>query len=325
MKRIAILSSGTDNCGINSAIRSATRKAISKGLKVFGVHWGFRGLVEDRFEVLNSRSVSGILSKAGSMLGTAKPGGAMEEADMKRVLYNLNKNSIGGVIVIGGSSSMRLSQLLIKNGIPVVGVPATLQDDIVGIDIALGVDSAVNNIMDCLDHIRSCDNSRNRSFLIEVEGRNCGSLALRAATVTGCELCLVPEIPCNDVGAIADKMNKVINSGKTQCLTMISAGWKPGIEALSKAITERDNETDLVVRKTILGYVQRGGSPSAFDRLLGTQLGAAAVEALAEGQSGHIVGPVGGAITRIPYAEFMDKKKGLDPLYFDLFESTSST
>ena len=324
MKRIAVLTSGTDNCGLNATIRSVTRTAIAKGLKIFGVHWGFRGLVEDRFEVLTSRSVSGQLGKAGSMLGTAKPGGAMEESDMKRVLYNLNKNSIGGVVVIGGSSSLRLSQMLAKNGVPVIGVPATLQDDIVGIDIALGVDSAVNNIMDCLDHIRSCDNSRNRSFLIEVEGRMCGSLALRAAVVTGCEMCLVPEIPCNDVGAIADKMSKIISSGKTQCLTMISAGWKPGIEALSKAISERD-ESDLVVRKTILGYVQRGGSPSAFDRLLGTQLGAAAVEALAEGLSQHIVAPVGGHVARIPYTEFIDKKKGVDPLYFELFEATSSS
>ena len=325
MKNVAVLTSGTDNCGLNSAIRSVVRTVISKGSKVFGVHWGFRGLVEDRLDVMSSRSVSGCIGKAGSILGTAKPYGAIEtEADMKRVLYNLNKNSISSVVVVGGSESMKTAEKLIQKGVQVIGIPATLQDDIAGIDMALGVDSAVNNIMDCMDHIRSCDNSRNRTFLIEVEGRECGSLATRAAIVSGAEMCLIPEVPCPDVEALAEKMNSVVNSGKTQCLTIVSRGWKPGIDALSEALTKSNKETDLLVRKTILGYVQRGGNPSAYDRLLGTELGHAAVEALHEGLTAHIVGKANGKITRIPFENFISKRKEIDPMFFDLFDATAS-
>lgn len=325
MKNVAVLTSGTDNCGLNATIRSVVRTAIAKGSKVFGVHWGFRGLVEDRLAVMTSRSVSGCIGKAGSILGTAKPRGAIDtEADMKRVLYNLNKNSISSVVIIGGSESMKTADKLAKRGVQVIGVPATLQDDIPGIDMALGVDSAVNNIMECMDHIRSCDNSRNRTFLIEVEGTHCGSLATRAAIVSGAEMCLIPEVPCTDVDALAEKMSRVVNKGKTQCLTIVSRGWKPGIDALSEALSKREAETDLLVRKTILGYVQRGGNPSAYDRLLGTELGHAAVEALHEGLTAHIVGKSNGKIMRIPFENIINKQKEIDPIFMDMFDATSS-
>ena len=197
MKSIAVLSSGNDNCGINSAIRSVVRSAISQGLKIYGVDWGFRGLLEDRIHPITSRSVSGIIGKPGCLLGTTHPKDEMSKS-LHQVLANLNKRSIDGLVVIGDLLSFQQSQKLIDNGIRVIGVPSDLQDSIPFTDISLGVDSAVNNIMECIDHIRSCDSSKNRSFLIEVEGTNNGSLALRSAIVSGCEVCLTPENSTSD-------------------------------------------------------------------------------------------------------------------------------
>jgi 6-phosphofructokinase 1 len=324
MKRIAVLSSGSDNSGINGAIRAIVRSSASRGLQCFGVNWGFRGLFDDNIQILTSRDVSGKIGKAGCFLGTARPEKTLANDQMQIILRNLNRKSITGVIVIGGGGSLALSQKLSSQGIPVIGIPSTIQDDIAGTETCLGVDSALNNIMQSIDHIRSCDSSRNRSFLVQVEGRESGSLALKAAIVTGCEMCLVPEHKTTDLLAIVKRMADANMKGKTQCITLISSGWEPGIDALSKVLEEREHETDLAVRKTILGYVQRGGSPTAADRLLGTNLGVAAVDLLCDKMTNHIVGVKDSKIIAVPFEAFIGKKKPLDEEYLRLFDFTNS-
>jgi 6-phosphofructokinase 1 len=324
MRRIAVLSSGTDNSGINGAIRAIVRSSASRGIQCFGVNWGFRGLVDDNISILTSRDVSGKIGKAGCFLGTARPEGCLKDDELKGVIRNLNRKSITGIIVIGGAGSLALSQKLSAQGISIIGVPSTLQDDVVGTDECLGVDSALNNIMHSIDHIRSCDSSRNRSFLVQVEGRECGSLALKSAIVSGCEMCLVPERKDDDVLEIVKRMAEANMKGKTQCITIISSGWKPGIDALSKVLEEHEHETDLAVRKTILGYVQRGGAPTATDRLLGTNFGVAAVDYLCDNLTNHMVGVKDSKVLPVPFETFVDKTRPLAEEYTRLFDFTAA-
>jgi 6-phosphofructokinase 1 len=192
LSRIAVLSSGTDNSGINGAIRAVVRSAHANKIGCYGVHYGFQGLLDDEIVPLGSRDVSGKIGKAGCFLGTVRPELTPEQFDV--AVRNLTRRNITGVVVIGGGGSLALSQQFTKHRISVVGIPSTLQDDIVGTEAILGVDSALNNIINSVDHIRSCASTRRRTFLVQVEGRTCGSLAVKAAIVTGCEICLIPEV-----------------------------------------------------------------------------------------------------------------------------------
>jgi len=322
MKRIAVLTNGRDVCGSNAAIRAIVRAASSKGIQTFGIRNGFRGLYEDHVKVLNSRDVSGRIGKASSFLGVSSSFEFDDDVKVRQALANLNKKSIDGLIVIGGGGSFSMSQKLISKGVPIVGIPATIQDDVVDTDICLGVDTALNNIADCVDHIRSCDSSRNRSFLVQVEGRSCGSLALRSAIITGAEVCLIPENPIEDLASVAKKMSDHISNGKTQSIAIISSGWKPGTNALAAFLENNEKETDLLVRKSILGYVQRGGSPSCFDRLLGTQFGTEALKMLIEGSHNSYVALKGEKLERLPFSQTIGKVKKIPEMYFRLFGET---
>ena len=328
MKRIAVLSAGTDNPGINGAIRSITRSAIAKGCEVFGVKYGFRGLIEDHFVKLNSRSVSGIIGKPGCFLGSSKPTLIQDQRSFSRALTNLNKRSVDGLIVIGGGGTIAAASQFGDNGKSVIGIPSTVQDDVHGTDICLGVDTAVNTIMNCVDHIRSCDSSRNRTFLVEVTGRDSGSLALRAGIVSGAEFVLTPENPLVNPGEI-EKLAKQIQdttlaSGKTQCICLIAQGWKPGIRALSRVLQDQMGETDLNVRLTMLGHLQRGGEPSARDRILGTQFGHEATIAILEGHSKELVALRGNKIELVPFSETLNKFRHIPPSLSELLNEINS-
>ncbi|OHT06660.1 Phosphofructokinase family protein [Tritrichomonas foetus] len=326
MKRIAVLSAGTDNPGINSAIRSITRTAVAKGCEVYGVQWGFRGLIEDHFVKLNSRKVSGIIGKPGSFLGSSKSTVINSHQQLSQCLANLNKKSIEGLIVIGGGGTLAASTQFIENGKAVIGIPSTVQDDVNGTDICLGVDTAVNTIMNCVDHIRSCDSSRNRSFLVEVVGRESGLLAMRAAIVSGAEFVCVPENPCTSPGDLEKLAQQIQDStsrkSKTQCICLISRGWKPGIKTLSNYLSEKMGESDLKVRETILGHLQRGGQPSAYDRILGTKFGHAATMALLEGRNNEFVALKGNEVVLVPMSEALGKVKPMNNL-MNLFSLTN--
>lgn len=324
MKNIAVVSSGTDNSGVNGAIRAIVRGAASHDARVFGIRWGFGGLVNDQLtRPLTSRDVSGKIGKAGCFLGTAKPHGILTPENVKIAIDNLHRRNIDKMIVIGGYRSLTAAQVFAKNGIHLVGIPSTIQDDIPGTDIALGVDSAVNNIVKCIEKIRSSSSSRDRSFLIQVEGRECGSLALRAAFVSGADYCLIPERPYDDsMERLKHLIEEANLKGKQQVITIIAAGWRPGTEALARYLEQAENETDLHVRTTVLGYVQRGGPPSGFDRLLGTEFGYGAVKAIIDGKDDIMMGVRNGQIVHVPFSEVIGVKKELDKKLFEAFRLT---
>lgn len=322
MKNIAILSSGTDNSGINSAIRAVVRSARHAKVNVYGIEYGYFGLLNDNYRILTSRDVSGQMGKAGCFLGTGRPENAFDGDNFNKMLKNIEKRKIQGLIVIGGYTSLMLSRKFIDAGLPTVAIPSTIQDDICGTDICLGVDSAVNSIVKNVERIRSCESTMDRTFLVRVEGKTCGSLALRSSIVSGADLCLIPEQPEEDIPKVVERLEKVYQSGKTQCIAIISRGWKPGSEALAEYLALHENETDLAVRETIFGYVQRGGAPTGFDRLLGTNMGSLAFQTLTSGQSSRMTSFLNGQYTTVPYEDFVDRQKEIDPKMLELFDLT---
>ncbi|KAK8860897.1 hypothetical protein M9Y10_012589 [Tritrichomonas musculus] len=322
VNNIAILSSGTDNSGINGAIRAAVRTAISSNVKIYGVKRGYLGLIDNDMSVLLSHDVSGKIGKAGCFLGTAKTRNLLTDENVEKAVKNCQSKNINGLVVIGGLGSLIASKKFIEKGIKVIGIPSTIQDNVPGTDIALGVDSAINNITECLDKIRASTSSTNRVFLVQVEGRECGSLAVHAGLTSGADFVLIPERPTQDLSEISKKMTELNLKGKNQCLAVIAAGWKPGIDELAKFLENHVSETDLSVRTTVLGYVQRGGSPSGFDRLLGTEMGSMAVKELIQGNSGKMIAFQNNSFVSVPFEECLTRPKEIDQRLIDLFNFT---
>lgn len=320
MKQYAVISSGTDNSGINAAIRAIVRTAASKGARVHGIRWGFRGLLENQISLLTSRDVSGKIGKAGCFLGTNKPEGIDQRA-IQTCVNNLKKKNIDGLVLVGGNNSINLTKYIIEAGLPVVAIPSAIQDDVYGTDIALGVDSAVNNIVKYIDKIRGND-SRDRTFIVQVEGRQCGTLAIRSALVSGADFCLVPERPSEDLNSLVKKMQYFTLKGKDQCITIMANGWKPGLDKLVEYLQSKESETDLLVRTSVLGFVQRGGPPTGYDRILGTKMGNAAILNLLEDKSGVMVGIQNNNIVNVPLEDVWGKLKPIDPKMLELFKLT---
>lgn len=302
MKRIGVLTSGGDGPGLNPCIRAATRTALSLGMEVCGVKRGFAGLMDGEMEDLNDRSVGGILGQGGTLLGTARAPEFKTIKGQREALRNLNQGGIEGLVVIGGNGSLSGALALHKLGFPTVGVPATIDNDIGGTDIAIGVDTALNTILDAIDKIKDTASSHQRAFLIEVMGRDCGYLALNSAIAGGAEEVLIPETETS-LQDLAQKMMNAYIRGKAHCIVIVAEGYKPGIQAVVDYLSEREDELGFEVRVTVLGHVQRGGRPSAFDRLLATKLGAAAAQALYDGQAGCVVGLTGYQIVHTPLEE----------------------
>jgi 6-phosphofructokinase 1 len=319
---IGVLSSGTDNSGVNGAIRAIVRSAGARE-RVVGIRWGYRGLVDNEFTSLTTRDVSGVIGRAGCFLGTAKPEGVLTPAALDRAVANLEKRGIDRLIVVGGLQSLLESRKLVARGIRVIGVPCTIQDDIGGTDISIGVDSAVNNIVRSIDNIRGNSLSRHRLFLVEVEGRGCASLALRSALVSGADFCLVPEQPSLE----SEEMRALVGAlggnarGRTQLLALVAVGWRPGIEQLEAFLQDKERDADLHVRTTVLGYVQRGGAPSGFDRLLGTKMGSIAMRESAAGASAKLVALKEGDVVTRPYEDALVHAPFPRALY-DIFKTT---
>lgn len=311
MKRIGVLTSGGDGPGLNPCIRAVTRMALSLGMEVCGIKRGFAGLVDGEIVDLNARSVGGILGQGGTFLGTAR---ALEFKTLKgqrEALRNLNQAAIEGLVVIGGNGSLTGALALHKLGFPTVGVPATIDNDIGGTDIAIGVDTTLNTILDAIDKIKDTASSHQRAFLIEVMGRDSGYLALQSGVAGGAEAVLIPEVE-TPLEGLAQKVVDVYIRGKSHCIIIVAEGHKPGISTVVQYLKEREDELGFDVRVTVLGHVQRGGRPSAFDRLLATRLGCAAAQALYEGKSGYVIGLMGNQITLTPLEEAITNPPQID-------------
>jgi 6-phosphofructokinase 1 len=295
MKRIGLLTSGGDNPGLNPAIRAVVRAGLHWGLEVTGIRRGYAGLVDGEITDMDARSVSGIVGQGGTILGTARCPEFYEQKGRKKALRNLNRFGIEGLVVIGGNGSLNGALELWHLGFPTIGIPSTIDNDINGTDISIGVDTALNTILDAIDKTRDTAASHNRAFLIETMGRNSGYLALASGIAGEAELVLIPEVETT-FEEICQAVEIAYIRGKGHCIIVVAEGWQLGTQALATYMGERRDELGFSVRVTQLGHVQRGGSASAFDRLLAANLGTAAVRELIAGNDGNMVGWVQNSI-----------------------------
>jgi 6-phosphofructokinase 1 len=306
MRCIAILSSGGDSPGINPCIRAAVRTALDKGVEVIGIKDGFDGLVRGEMISLNARDVGGILQRGGTFLHTARCPEFLQEKIQRKALRELNESGIDGLLVIGGDGSLRGAHALATLGFSVVGLPASIDNDIWGTDMSIGVDTAVNTIMDAIDKLRDTASSHERAFLIETMGRNCGYLALNAGVVCGAEIILIPEKEVS-MAEIAQMVSGAYERGKSHCIIVVAEGSSLKVHDIAEYL--RTTEVGFETRVTILGHVPRGGSPTAFDRMLATRMGVRAVEVLLAGETDIMVGLSGRDIITVPLSKVFKQSR----------------
>lgn len=285
MKRIGVLTSGGDAPGMNAAIRAVARKAIFHDLEVFGVFYGFQGLIDGNIEKLEIGSVGDIIHRGGTVLYSARSEAFMTEVGQKKAINQLKENDIDGLVVIGGDGSLRGAVDISNLGVPTIGVPATIDNDIGGIDFTIGFDTALNTVIEAIDKIRDTATSHERTYVIEVMGRDAGDIALYTGLAGGAESIIIPEKDHN----FAEVIKRIKQSklrGKKHSIIVLAEGVGDG-----KAYAERiQAATSDETRATVLGYIQRGGSPTVRDRVLASRLGAKAVELLIRGETSKMVG-----------------------------------
>lgn len=285
MKNIAVLTSGGDAPGMNAAVRAVVRKAIYENVNVFAVYNGYEGLIEGKFVEMELGSVGDIIHRGGTILRSARSAEFQTEAGRKKALEQLKKYQIDGLIVIGGDGSFRGAFELTKLGIPCTCVPATIDNDIAGTDFTIGFDTALNTIIDAIDKIRDTASSHERTFIIEVMGRDAGDLALWAGLAGGAETILIPEVDTT-LDAIIARLNSGTERGKKHSIIIVAEGVMSANE-LAIALKEQAN---IETRVSVLGHMQRGGTPSGRDRVMASQFGAKAVEVLIEERQTFAIG-----------------------------------
>lgn len=319
MRRIGVLTSGGDCSGMNAAIRSVVRTALSKNIEVYGIRQGYIGLLDELFEPMDSRSVSGIIQRAGTILQTARCEEFKYDRGQEQAINNLQKAGIDALVVIGGNGSMAGANVLHNKGIPVIGIPGSIDNDLFGTDTSIGTDTALNTIVSLIDIIRDTASSHDRAFIIEVMGRDSGYLALVSAIASGAEAAIIPEIPY-DLDSIAAHLFNRYKAGKTNSIVIVAEG------ASSAYTIERKlkNKIGYETRISVLGHIQRGGVTTVFDRLLASKFGQNAVEALIEGKSGLMTALQDGKYTFVSLTDVISKKKKINPRLLDLAADLSS-
>jgi 6-phosphofructokinase 1 len=314
MKNIAVLTSGGDAPGMNAAIRAVVRTGVSKGLTVWGVHDGYSGLIEGNFKRLGSRDVGSIIQRGGTILGSARCPEFQSEEGRELAIRRMRGGGIEGLIVIGGNGSQTGSHALHKMGFPVVGVASTIDNDLCGSDVTIGVDTALNVALNAIDNLKVTASSHRRALLVEVMGRKCGYLALMAGIAGGAEAIVLPEVEVVPE-QIAQRIQDGYERGKPHAIIVVAEGANYNAEGLCQAFREKRLLLGFEFRSTVLGYVQRGAAPTCADRLLGTRLGAEAVEQMVAGNLGVLVGIVKGELITTPLAEVVCGHKALDPWF----------
>jgi 6-phosphofructokinase 1 len=317
IRRLGVLTSGGDGPGMNPAIRAVVRTALDHKVTPVGIRRGYQGLIDNDMEEMTARSVGGIIQRGGTILATARCPAFMTPRGRMEALHNLNANGIGALVVIGGDGSMRGALELHKLGFPVIGMPGSIDNDMVGTEMAIGVDTALNTLLRSIDMIKDTASSHQRAFLIEAMGHNCGYLTLMGAIAGGAELALVPEVPFTLDEVLTGLQNAYVK-GKTHCIIVVAEGASHKADAIKAFLDQHKEETGFETRVTILGHVQRGGAPSAFDRILATRLGVAAVEKLLAGERGVMVGLSKGEAASVPLEEVTSKGKPLDMRLYEI-------
>ena len=317
MRRIGLLTSGGDAPGMNSAIRAVVRAAAASDIETVGFQDGYDGLIEGRGSVLAPRDVGGIIQRGGTMLRTARAPEMLEDAGRKRALRSISEREIEGLVVIGGDGSLRGAGWIARNRVPTVGIPASIDNDIWGTYMSLGVDTALNTILDAVDKLRDTASSHQRAFLVETMGRDCGYLALMASVACGAEIVVVPEAepPLSQIG---DAIASAYRRGKSYAFVIVAEGAALDVHTIAAHLDELG--IGFESRITILGHVQRGGTPSAFDRLLASRMGIAAVDALRSGETAVMTALEGHHITLTPLAEVTQRTRQADLMYRTITE-----
>lgn len=315
-KKVAVLTSGGDAPGMNAAVRAVVRTGIDRGFDVYGVRRGYAGLISGDIEPLNPRSVGGIIQHGGTFLGSARSDEFRTPEGRRQALTHLEKQEIDAVIIIGGDGSQRGAYELSTLGVAVIGISSTIDNDLYGADMAIGVDTALNIALEAIDRLKVTASSHQRALVVETMGRNCGYLALMSGIAGGAEAIVIPEREIDPV-AVAQIVRESYERGKSHALIVVAEGAKNNATALGEYFRDH-SPPGFQLRVTILGHVQRGGAPTAFDRLLATRLGVAATERIAQGKAGVLLGLIRGEIQATPLKDVASNKKELD---LDLLET----
>ncbi|CAM5705520.1 6-phosphofructokinase [Niallia circulans] len=318
VKRIGVLTSGGDAPGMNAAIRAVVRKAIFHGVEVYGVVGGYAGLISGNFRKLEVGSVGDIIHRGGTFLFSARCEEFKTKEGQQKGIEQLKKHNIDGLVVIGGDGSYMGAKALTEQGYPCVGVPGTIDNDIPGTEFTIGFDTALNTVIDAIDKIRDTATSHERTFIIEVMGRNAGDIALWAGLAGGAETILIPEEGFN-LEEIVGRLKKGQERGKKHSIIVVAEGVASGVE-IGKLIEEN---TDFDTRVSVLGHMQRGGSPTAQDRVLASRLGAYAVELLVEGKGGRAVGIEKNQLVDYDIIEALARKHTIDNNLYHLSKELS--
>lgn len=313
MKKLAVLTSGGDSPGMNAAIRAVTRYALYCGYKVYGVERGYIGLINDEIFEMHSRSVSDVIHRGGTILKTGRCPEFMDSAYVKKAGENLLNREISNLIVIGGDGSYRGANELAKLcDVNVVGLPGTIDNDLSYTDFTIGFDTAVNTVLDAVSKVRDTMTSHDRVMMIEVMGRACGDIALYAAISGGAEYVITPEHPV-DVEALAEGIRESSKRGKTSNLIILAEGCTAVRDEISRVVAEKVGKN---VHYTKLGYIQRGGTPSNFDRILSARLGVRAVDAISKGENAVAIGIKNDAVVAVPFEDvFKTPRRDNSELY----------
>lgn len=322
VKCIGILTSGGDAPGMNAAIRAVTRTAIYNGIEVKGIYRGFKGLITGEIETFKTNSVSNIIQQGGTILKSARCDEFLSSEGRKIAYDNMCKHGIEALVVIGGDGSLTGATVFAHEfNIPIVGLPGTIDNDLLGTDVTIGYNTALNTVVDAVDKIRDTASSHERLFFIEVMGRNCGLLALNSAIAAGAEAAIIPEISIEK-----DQLHEFISQGfrktKNSSLVLVAESEITG-GALQLAERVKNQYPQYDVRVSILGHLQRGGSPSAQDRILASRMGFAAIQALLESQRNIMIGVRNEEIVYVPFSKAIKKEKPINPEMVNLLKVLS--
>ncbi|MGG3572757.1 6-phosphofructokinase [Bacillus gobiensis] len=318
MKRIGVLTSGGDSPGMNAAVRAVVRKAIYQEVEVFGIYNGYSGLISGKIEKLELGSVGDIIHRGGTKLYTARCPEFKTIEGRKKGIAQLEKFGIEGLVVIGGDGSYMGAKKLTEMGFPCVGVPGTIDNDIPGTDFTIGFDTALNTVIDAIDKIRDTATSHERTYVVEVMGRHAGDIALWSGLAGGAESILIPEADY-DMEDIVSKLKRGHDRGKKHSIIIVAEGVGSGVDIGEKI----ERATGLETRVSVLGYIQRGGTPTAADRVLASRLGAYAVELLLEGKGGRCVGIQSNELVNHDILEILDQKHSVDQNMYKLSQELS--
>jgi len=318
MKRVGVLTSGGDAPGMNAAIRAVVRKSIFHQIEAYGIYYGFEGLIEGNMQAMDTGSVGDIIHRGGTILNSARSERFPTEEGQALALEQIRRHELDGLVIIGGDGSLFGAKKLAEQGIPVIGIPATIDNDLALFDRSIGFDTSLNTVIESIDKIRDTASSHERTYVIEVMGRNAGDIALYAGVAGGAESIIIPERDTEFADVVA-RLKRAEQRGKKHSIIVLAEGVDEGFRYGRKV----EKATGLETRVSVLGYIQRGGSPTAADRVLASQLGGKAIDLLLDKAHGKIVGLAQHQLVAKPFDDVLLKERKIDNYLYDLSNQLS--